>query len=167
MRPKMVFRNVLLFKLLASDFTDEYPDTTVRGTTLEISSLAFAAPSYAGHFKVSTVSAFGVSGFYMLSRASRPNGDRRPYPRLGVPNLAADPPEPAAVLPEVVSEYIGSGLLCDSSYVDSCNMHVSVFYRFRLQESLLLSLAVDSATWPDAMTIAVLLSFDSSFQLPK
>jgi hypothetical protein len=103
----------------------------------------------------------------MLSRASRPNGDRRPYPRLGVPNLSADPPVVAAVLPEVVSEYIGSGLLCDSSYVDSSNLHVSVFYRFRLQESLLLTLAVDSATWPAAMTIAVLFSFDSSFQLPK
>jgi hypothetical protein len=168
MRPKIVFRNVLLFRLTRAAFTDVYPDPSpYRGATIELSSLAYAAPSYAGHFSVSFVSSADVSGFYMLSRASRPAGDRRPYPRLGVPDLDSVPPVPVASLPEVVSEYIGSGLLCPESIFDSSSLFVDVFYRFRLQESLLLTLAVDSSSWPQNMQIGILFSFDSSVQLPK
>jgi hypothetical protein len=168
MRPKVVFRNVLLFHLSQASFTDVYPEpSTYRGATIELASLAYAAPSYAGHFSVSVVSSADVSGFYMLSRASRPAGDRRPYPRLGVPDLDSTPPAPVASLPEVLSEYIGSGLLCPESIFDSSSLVVDVFYRFRLQESLLLTFAVDSATWPPTFQIGILLSFDSSVQLPK
>jgi hypothetical protein len=167
MHPKVVFHNTLFFRLTEFDFTDHYPDSTYYGTTIELVSLASSVPVYAGNFHVHLVSSFGLSGFFMLSRASRPIGDRRPYPRIGVPSMNATPPIPVAVLPEVVSEYIGSGLICDIAYVDSPIVAVSVSYRFRLQESLLLTLAVDSSSWPDGFFIGVLLSFDSSFQLRK
>jgi hypothetical protein len=118
--PKIVFQNVVFYRLSRASFTDEYPDSPYRGATIERAALSSAVPVYCGHFHLDLRAFFGVLGYYMRTRASRPTVDgRRPYLHIGVPSLAEQPPRYVTTLPEVLGEDIGSGMVCDGSYMDS------------------------------------------------
>jgi hypothetical protein len=136
MLPRLMSPNTLVSVLSPSDFDDQYPDFTCFGATLELAIASSDVRADCGRFHFDILATFGLHGFFLLSRASRPADlSRRSDPRVDVPNPNADHPRRVSLLPEVVGEYIDSGWICGSSHVPEGVFDVSIFYPVRLNQS--------------------------------
>jgi hypothetical protein len=165
MRSKVLFPNTLAYFIPSTHFTTAYPNTSYRGLSIELSLSSSPLLSYAGHFDLDVIAPIGLLGFYCISRFSRVSG--RPGPILGVPAPTAQPPVFITLLPPVLQEFIGCGLLCGLDNDSSSRLNVSVVYRLHREDAICLTFCYDTLSFDGVFSIGVLFRFDSSIQVQK